>query len=313
METLILPISLDQHRETAALLDGQDKLSDLKNLDLSYNYVFDDNYNFVTLNLSKLQFLDVGHTHWKLENIVEGLSSSHNLQTIKFTDSRSYTDAAVASLEHLQHFHHLQAVVLDFSGVNDTHIPILSKYITNMHSLRVLDLGCNKITNDGLSILVGALHGLQHFHHLDLSYNQMSMPAIETSLDSLRYLSLAGNDIGADGAQILAAALKYLPSLIHLDLSDNKLTSSGVLALVCELNLLTNLQYLDLSYNHLRFDYNEVHQLQLVECLRRIVTLKYLTLAGNRLSRDGAIVLANHLTQLYHLDLSDIANQLSLQ
>ena len=313
LETLILPISLDQHRETAALLDGQDKLSDLKNLDLSYNYVFDDNYNFVTLNLSKLQFLDVGHTHWKLENIVEGLSSSHNLQTIKFTDSRSYTDAAVASLEHLQHFHHLQAVVLDFSGVNDTHIPILSKYITNMHSLRVLDLGCNKITNDGLSILVGALHGLQHFHHLDLSYNQMSMPAIETSLDSLRYLSLAGNDIGADGAQILAAALKYLPSLIHLDLSDNKLTSSGVLALVCELNLLTNLQYLDLSYNHLRFDYNEVHQLQLVECLRRIVTLKYLTLAGNRLSRDGAIVLANHLTQLYHLDLSDIANQLSLQ
>ena len=110
-----------------------------------------------------------------------------------------------------------------------------------------------------------------------------------------------------------SSCIPFPPFHLSLDLSDNKLTSSGVLALVCELNLLTNLQYLDLSYNHLRFDYNEVHQLQLVECLRRIVTLKYLTLAGNRLSRDGAIVLANHLTQLYHLDLSDIANQLSLQ
>ena len=309
LETLILPISLDQNSETAALLGAKDQLSNLKNLDLSYNYVFDDNYTFVKLHTSELQFLDIGHTSWELENLVKGLSLALNLQTIKFTDSRTHTDAAVKSLEYFQHFQHLRAVILDHSDVNDTHVPTLSSYTTNMHSLRVLDLGCNKITSIGFNVLVGALQHLQYFHHLDVSYNQVSVVDIESTLGSLQYLNLAGNGMGVDGAASLAAALKYLPNVEHLDLSDNKLTSNGVLVLVCELHLLTNLQYLDLSYNQLSFDFAD----ELAEGLKKIVTLKYLSLAGNKISRDSATVLTNHLTQLHHLDLSNIANQLSLQ
>ena len=84
---------------------------------------------------------------------------------------------------------------------------------------------------------------------MDLSYNQVSMITIETSLAHVRYLNLAGNGLGADSAISLATALKYPPGLVHLDLSDNQLTSDGVLALAQELHNLTNLQFLDLSYN----------------------------------------------------------------
>lgn len=160
-------------------------------------------------------------------------------------------------------------------------------------------------------LLVDALHHLEHFHHLDLSYNQISTVNIDTNLRSLRYLSLAGNGMGADGAQSLAATLKYIPSVEHLDLSKNQLTSSGVLGLVHELHHLHRLQYLDLSYNQLNFDMNQVEEL--VDGLEKIVTLKYLSLAGNSISRDSAKIFANRLTKLHHLDLSDIANQLSLQ
>lgn len=311
LETLILPISFDLDGDITSieLFSNRDKLHNLKHLDLSYNFVSDS--NSPTLNYSRLQFLDIGHTGWKPDTLIKGLISAHDLRIIKFTDSRSETDAAVSSLKHLQHLQHLQAIILDFSNVNDSHIPILSKYITNMQSLRVLDLGCNKITSGGLKMLVETLHHLQHFHHLDLSYNEVSMINIESSLDSLRYLSLAGNGLGADSAQALAVALKYLPSVVHLDLSNNQLTSDGVLTMVRELHFLFNLRYLDLSYNQLRFELDEVHEL--AEGLKRIETLKYLSLAGNKLSLDSTKVLANHLQHIDHLDLSDIANQLSLQ
>ena len=313
METLILAISLDQHSEAEALLGVQGQLSNLKSLDLSYNYVFDQNYEntFANLHLNQLQFLDIGHTNWKLDNLVELFAFSPNLQTIKLTDSRTHTNAAVESLHLLQHMQYLRAIILDFSDVNDTHIPMLSKYISNTPSLRVLDLACNKITTLGLNMLLSALHHLEHFHHLDLSYNQIFSVGIETGLQSLRYLSLAGNGMGADGAQSLTAALKHIPSMEHLDLSNNKLTSNGVLGLVRKLYHLHNLQYLDLSYNQLKFDRNQVEEL--VDSLKKIVTLKYLSLAGNSIPRDSAKIFTNRLTELYHLDLSDIANQLSLQ
>lgn len=311
LETLVLPISfdLDGDMKSIELFNNKDKLHNLKHLDLSYNFMSDS--NSPTLNYSGLRFLDIGHTGWKPDILVKGLISAHNLQAIKFTDSRTETDAAVSSLKHLQHLQRLQAIILDFSNVNDSHIPMLSKYIANMRSLRVLDLGCNKITSDGLKMLVEALHRLQHFHHLDLSYNEVSMIDIESSLNSLQYLNLAGNGLGADSAQALAAALKYLPNVVHLDLSNNQLTSNGVLTLAHELHLLSNLRYLDLSYNQLRFESDEVHEL--AEDLKRIETLKYLSLAGNRLSLDSTKILANYLQHLDHLDLSDIANQLSLQ
>ena len=313
LETLILAISLDQHSEVAALFSVQGQLSNLKSLDLSYNYIFDDSYDytFINLKLSKLQFLDIGHTSWKLDNLIELFAFSSNLQTIKFTDSRTHTDVAVESLQLLQHLQHLEAVILDFSDVNDTHVPTLSKYISNMPSLRVLDLGCNKITTFGLNMLISALHRLEYFHHLDLSYNQITTVDIASTLYSLCYLSLAGNGMGAEGALSLAAALEHLPSVEHLDLSKNELTCDGVVALVHELHLLHRLQYLDLSYNQLKFDMNQVEEI--VEGLAKIATLKYLSLAGNTIPPDSAKLFANRLTQLRHLDLSDIANQLSLQ
>ena len=306
LETLILAISLDQHSEAAALLGVQDQLSNLKNLDLSYNYVFDHNNenSFTNLHLSQLEFLDIGHTNWKLDNLVELFAFSPNLRTIKLTDSRAHTDVAVESLHLLQHLQYLHAVILDYSDVNDTHIPMLS-------ALRVLDLACNKITTLGSNVLLGALHHLEQFHHLDLSYNQISSVGIEISLQSLHYLSLAGNGMGVDGAQSLAAALKYIPSVEHLDLSKNELTCSGVLDLVRELYHLHNLQYLNLSHNQLKFDRNQAEEL--VDGLAKIVTLKYLSLAGNSIPRDSAKIFTHYLTKLHHLDLSDIANQLSLQ
>lgn len=311
LNSLVLSISLDKHREAAALFEGQDKLTNITHLDISYNYIFGDEYKHATLNMSKLQMLDIGHTSWKLHGISEALSSAHNLQTIKFTDSRSRVDAAVASFEHLQRLKQLQAIILDFSDVNDSHVEIFSKYVTNMHSLRVLDLGSNSITSRGLHMLLEALHRLEDFHHLDLSYNQISVFDLDANLDHIRYLSLAGNGMGADGAQSLASAMKHIPSVVHLDLSDNKLTSAGALALVHELHLLSNLQHLDLSYNNLNFDYSEV--VKLAEALKGIATLKSLSLASNSLPQDSAVVLTKQLTQLHHLDLSNIANQLSLQ
>ena len=194
METLILAISLDQHSEAEALFGVQGQLSNLKTLDLSYNYDFDDNYDstFVNLHLNQLQFLDIGHTNWKLDNFVELFAFSPNLQTVKFTDSRSCTDVAVETLHLLQHLQYLRAVVLDFSDVNDTHIPMLCKYISNIPSLRVLDLGCNKISSFGLNMLLSVLHHLEHFHHLDLSYNHITMVDISTNLATFSPLFESG-------------------------------------------------------------------------------------------------------------------------
>ncbi|GJQ89714.1 leucine-rich repeat-containing protein [Tanacetum coccineum] len=143
----------------------------------------------------------------------------------------------------------------------------LPHYIFNLHSLETLDLYSNTLTGD---IPSDISVNLTHLTYLILSYNRLTgtLPSWLFTSPSLEYLGLSGNMFGGN----VPFELFALPSLKMLDLSGNQLVGhtdvqtfrrltnlthlylsnnnfSGEWELDTLLSCLTNLEYLDLSYN----------------------------------------------------------------
>eukprot|EP00962_Isochrysis_galbana_P029600 scaffold9486_cov90-Isochrysis_galbana.AAC.2 len=121
--------------------------------------------------------------------------------------------------------------------------------------LRMLDLSCNSIGDEGARALVGALPRTTVLKGLSLGNNSIgdegarALAGALPSATALEKLSLFNNSIGDEGARALAGALPRATALKELYLNNNSIGAEGVRALAGALPSATALEVLYLPGN----------------------------------------------------------------
>ena len=225
-------------------------------------------------------------------------------------------NAGVSLLVQSPYLESARLLDLGFNGLDDAAVRILARS-SALPRLEVLSLNDNRqITWDGVRALAESpfLAGLVE---LDLSgnvVNEAGVRAVATSgsLARLRALRIQQNLIGDAGVAALVSSSLFCRMLDHdprLDLRDNAIGPSGVSALAASPDL-SRVERLDLRGNYLddhgarllatsefisklrslllaRNQIGDVGALALAKALERQPTLRFLDLAGNRLTRRG--------------------------
>ena len=141
------------------------------------------------------------------------------------------------------------------------------------------------------------------------------------TLKNMKVVDLENNNIGEDASYELATALHSNNVLEQLWLRGNKLNTAGALCILNSLKHLTTLQVLDMSYNNigsqsaddiaavidnnplinqLWLDGNDLHStgtITICNALKKIRTLRILSLCNNGISDDAADELSAVITQ----------------
>ena len=166
--------------------------------------------------------------------------------------------------------------------------------------LSVLDLGYNRIGDEGVRSLSRVLVNCRMLSHLDLCHNAIGSEGMEilasvlAQCTALSHLDLGYNHIGAEGARIIAEALAHAcslggvvaqcPALAHLDLSSNDIGASGADSLAGVLAQCRALTYLLLAWNWIGNEGAE----RLAEVLGQCPALVHLDLEFNEIEAEGA-------------------------
>ena len=168
--------------------------------------------------------------------------------------------------------------------------------------LSVLDLGYNRIGDEGARSLSRVLVNCRMLSHLDLCHNAIGSAGMEilasvlAQCTALSHLDLGYNHIGAEGARMIAEALVHAagadslgvvsqcPALAHLDLSSNDIGTAGAESLGGVLPQCRALASLKLAWNWIGNEGAE----RLAEVLGRCPALVHLDLEFNAIEAGGA-------------------------
>ena len=165
-----------------------------------------------------------------------------------------------------------------------------------------LDLGYNRIGDEGAQSISRVLGNCRMLSHLDLCHNAIGSAGMEilasvlAQCTALSHLDLGYNHIGADGARMIAEALVHAagadslgvvsqcPALAHLDLSSNDIGTAGAESLGGVLPQCRALASLKLAWNWIGNEGAE----RLAEVLGRCPALVHLDLEFNAIEAEGA-------------------------
>ncbi|CAF0790177.1 unnamed protein product [Adineta steineri] len=181
--------------------------------------------------------------------------------------------------------------------------------------LKELDLGYNRITDDGAKSFSQALQNNNVLEIIDLSGNRIGgdgaryLALILENNTTILELSLVYNRIEAEGAKYIADALQENTTLRMLNLDDNEIGAAGAHYLAEVLRNNKTLEKLNLKSSRIEADGAKY----LADALRENTTLKMLDLSDNEIGAAGAHYLAEvlrnnkarTLTKLYLKDIPD--------
>lgn len=185
-------------------------------------------------------------------------------------------------------------------------------------SLKVLDLSCNAIGNDGAWKLAPALDALTSLELLSLSKNQIGddgASEIGCRLPStLKVLVMRDNEIADVGARTIASALVN-SKIEKVVLANNNIGSSGATALSWTISQSSYLQELDLNENEVGDEgaaalaTNLVVTSEIEDGEEELATssLTVLRLKDNKIGDAGAGAFVEHLDQNRRLQVLDLA------
>uniref|UniRef100_K3WXX4 Uncharacterized protein n=1 Tax=Globisporangium ultimum (strain ATCC 200006 / CBS 805.95 / DAOM BR144) TaxID=431595 RepID=K3WXX4_GLOUD len=175
---------------------------------------------------------------------------------------------------------------------------LLGHVLVHMTNLRTLDLGFNRITDKGATLLAKALEQNVSLESLYLSGNDIGpagAKAIAQSLaknTTLRSLHLSGNNIGEEGAKHLAEGLKVNVGLRSLYIGTNGIGSNGMQCLAEALTVNKVLEELTLGQN--KIGSNGIKHIAAAFASGQAV-LTTLEIGKNGIDQEGALALAKAL------------------
>ncbi|GAA6058458.1 hypothetical protein JCM3770_002732 [Rhodotorula araucariae] len=169
-------------------------------------------------------------------------------------------------------------LTLDIKG-NDIRngVTYIAQVLKRNRTLKVLNLGENKIDAHGLIALAEALKFNTALETLDIGHNPCCGPHIDGILalrsammvsPSLKRVFLNSTDLSSEGAIALAEFLPEAHSLLHLDLTNNNVDISGVLALSVSIKLNSTIRCLDINIPFDDPDFSRLSQDLLETCVR---------------------------------------------
>ncbi|XP_054268551.1 protein flightless-1 [Macrosteles quadrilineatus] len=203
-------------------------------------------------NLMKLEHLSLSHN--ALEKLFGELTELSSLRTLNIRYNRVKSSGIPAELFHLE-----DLTTLDLSHNVLKEVP---QGLEHARSLLVLNLSHNNITAIPNTLFVN----LTDLLFLDLSHNQLeTLPPQMRRLANLQTLILNYNPLGH-------FQLRQLPSLVGLETLHMRNTQRTLANLPASLEMLTNLQDLDLSFNNLP---------KVPDALYTLPTLRRLNLSSN--------------------------------
>ncbi|KAJ0742392.1 putative non-specific serine/threonine protein kinase [Helianthus annuus] len=262
------------------------ELRHLKYLDLSWNDFQGSQIPEFIGSLKELTYLDLSNADFS------GIIPRHigNLSNLKILDLRGDELMAqdmnwISGLTSLEH--------IDLSYVNLTGAKILDVILYMSPLVKVLSLSSCGLLIDDRGLLRNLSTTLSNIKHLDLSGNILTgkLPHFFQNMTSLQFLDLSSSPFGA--ASNFANLLSMIPSLLALRLSYCHLNETRLSHILHNLTTLSNIQYLDLSYNGLTGS--------ILESLRKVKMLQVLDLSVNDLM--GPIpTFHGKLTELYLRD-----------
>lgn len=196
-------------------------------------------------------------------------------------------------------------IVLDHPTITDLSLGTnalgdqgLAALCFNLRPIRILELGNNGITREGM-LNFSLMPHFDDLGSLNLGGNPLgdagaiSLSNILKTNKTMERLLLSKCGIGDKGAAALAQALEGHPSLLRLDLGKNKMTSKGSFDIAKLLLSLEKIQSLSLHEN--RFDQESA--LILSTFLEQNTTLTELDLSDTGISDEGVIDLAQSLSR----------------
>jgi hypothetical protein len=125
------------------------------------------------------------------------------------------------------------AVLLDQSGMDDSHVAELAEHLERNRELKVVSLASNSIGADGARALAWALERNPAITSLHLDHNFIgdegarALARVVEKTSTITTLNLVGNSIGDDGARALAAALETKGPKMTLYLDHNSISDEG--------------------------------------------------------------------------------------
>ncbi|GAB4858898.1 hypothetical protein Ancab_040380 [Ancistrocladus abbreviatus] len=303
-------------------------LSNLKHLDLSFNFLHSKNLAWVSTLSSLKTFQLIAVNLSEATDWLHAISSLPHLTYLDLTgcslpdpappsgfnisNSLAYIHLGYNSLPASSIYtwlfnisHNLTEVGLLYNNLQG----LIPEAFGNMASLSYLDLSVNQLQGP----IPKAFGKMSSLSHLDLSVNQLQGPIPKAfgKMSSLSHLDLSGNQLQGPIPEALGnksslhyislsynhlqgpipKALTMMSSLYHLDLSSNKLQGRIPKAF----GNMSSLSYLDLSFNILEGPIPEV--------LGSLSSLSDLNLSGNQLQGSIPETLGS-LSFLSDLDLS---------
>ncbi|ELU16968.1 hypothetical protein CAPTEDRAFT_151888 [Capitella teleta] len=224
--------------------------------------------------------------------------------------------------------------------LDDAQAEIIYKWLRNNIFVTALDLRYNNITDVGSKHIAKLLEETATLEELNLMNNDIGEEGakdIAQALlknETLKKLRMSGNKIGFKGGMCFAQTLQINTTLEELDLGDTDLTTDCVIALATVLRANSTLKSLNANrpilFSHqeettvhfanmlkvnrslkelhlMKYDMRDFGITRLSEKLVDNMTLTYLNLSCNRITRDGAKELSKLLrkdTALKVIDLS---------
>ncbi|KAL1917366.1 uncharacterized protein VTP21DRAFT_5022 [Calcarisporiella thermophila] len=219
-------------------------------------------------------------------------------------------------------FSRLETLKLDNCGVKLPLLEVLAPAIRRS-ALRTLSLRNNKITHQG-AVWLGVI-----LRDYEDTPSRSGTPTLATSdtLSSrsvgigsqdraykrgLEVLDVCGNDLRTNGVQYVAQSLRRNRSLRELLIADNRIDSKGLTFFAEALKRNQSLEILDLNRNPLSTPTLEgIHSLKNALTLNR--SLRGLFLAETGLTSEGAIALAESITETKHLQHLDLTGNPRLE
>jgi len=204
----------------------------------------------------------------------------------------------------------LHTLILDNIMQQTDEIIKIAEGLTNICSLRLLDISCNKINHQAANDIANILSKNTNLQELYLGGNNLQSPgAIIISrklrnIVTLTHLNMCNNNINHDASDNIAAVLLKNTSLHTLILSDNNLQTTGASKITVGLQNTSSLRILNMCNNNIGCEAAD----SIATVLSHNTKLEELYLGENNLQDRGVIKIAEALQNISSLKAFDISN-----